>query len=147
MRPRVTFITVLAGLMGLGWGVHSAFGANDAPLSATWNIAPSGRAASSGELLFRMTPADGSDPVEITVGVLSGSSDVSIARSIRGTLATSLRADQFNVTMGEGANVRVSDQRGQPRFSLELVDSDVENLRVVVQSAEPTASPTVPAQS
>ena len=34
------------------------------PLSEAWNIASSGRAASSGELMFRITPGDGSDPVE-----------------------------------------------------------------------------------
>ncbi len=32
------------------------------PLSGAWNIASSGTAGSSGELLFRLTPADGGDP-------------------------------------------------------------------------------------
>jgi hypothetical protein len=124
-----------------------AIAANNVPLSGTWNIAPTGSAASSGELLFRMTPGDGGDPVEVTVTVSSGTNDVGVARDIRQALSTQLARDRFNVQLGQGANVLVSDPRGRPNFSLELLDSDVENLRVVVQSVDATASPTVPEQA
>ena len=36
---------------------------------------------------------------------------------------------------------------GKSGFSLELIDSDVENIRVAVQSTEPVAPPTVPKQA
>ena len=124
-----------------------AVAANNTPLSGTWNIAPSGSAASSGELLFRMTPGDGGDPVEVTVSVSSGTNDLGVARDIRQALSTQLARDRFNVQLGQGANVLVSDPRGRPNFSLELVDSDVENLRVDVRSVDATASPTVPEQA
>jgi len=116
------------------------------PLAGSWSIAPTGSAASSGELLFRVTPGDG-DPVEVTVNVRSGSNDVSIARDIRQALSAQLRRDRYNVQLGEGANVLVSDQRGRPNFSVELIDSDIDNLRVAVRNIEPAASPTVPAQA
>ena len=45
-----------------------------------------------------------------------------MARSIRRALSSQLRRDRYNVQLGEGANVLVSDPRGQPNFSLELVD-------------------------
>ena len=125
----------------------SAIAANDTPLSGAWNIAPSGSAASTGELVFRMTPADGGDPVEVTVTVRSGTNDIGVARDIRQALGSQLRRDRFNVELGEGANVLVTDPRGKPNFSLELLDSDVENLRVLVQSVAPAAPPTVPAQA
>jgi hypothetical protein len=125
----------------------AAIAANNTPLSGSWNISPSGSAASSGELLFRMTPGDGGDPVEVTVAVLSGTNDVGVARNFRQALGTQLAPDRFNVQLGQGANVLVSDPRGRPNFSLELLDSDVENLRVVVRSVGAAASPTVPAQS
>ena len=48
---------------------------------------------------------------------------------------TQLRGDRFNVEAGEGANVLVTSA-GKTGFSLELVDSDVENVRVAVQSAD-----------
>jgi len=121
--------------------------ANNTPLSGAWNIAPSGSAASTGELVFRMTPGDGSDPVEVTVTVRSGTNDIGVARDIRQAMSAQLRRDQFNVQLGEGANVLVTDPRGKPNFSLELLDSDVENLRVVVQSVAPGAPPTVPEQA
>ena len=118
--------------------------ANNTPLSGTWNIAPSGSAASTGELLFRMTPGDGGDPVEVTVSISTGTNELGVARDIRQALSMQLARDRFDVQLGQGANVLVSDPRGRPNFSLELVDSDVENLRVDVRSVDATASPTVP---
>jgi hypothetical protein len=125
----------------------SALAANGPPLASSWNIATAGDATSSGDLDFRITPNDGSDPVDITVPVISGASQDSVARSIGRSLSSQLRRDRYNVQVGEGANVMVSDSRGQPNFSLELVDSTIENVRVTVRSAEPVAPPTVPAQS
>ena len=116
------------------------------PPAGVWNIAPTGRAGSSGDLHFRITQNDGSDPVDITVPVMLGAKETTVARSIHNSLGSQLRRDRFKVELGEGANVLVSDSRGQPNFSLELVDSDVEDLRVAVQSVTPAASPTVPQQ-
>ncbi len=137
----------------LGCAAALMFGAGAAraasvPLSSSWNIQSAGSAGSSGELLFRVTPGDADvDPIEVTVSVLAGSNETAIARKIQSTLATQLRADRFNVTLGQGANVLVTEQLGRPNFSLELVTSDVENVRVAVQSTQPTAPPTVPPQA
>jgi hypothetical protein len=127
-----------------GLSAQDAVAANQPPLSESWNIRPSGSAASSGELLFRVTPPDGNDPVEITVPVLAGASDVAVARTIRRALDAQLGS--VSVTLGEGANVLVADPRGRANFSVELVTSDVENLRVAVSATAPIASPTVPPQ-
>jgi hypothetical protein len=145
MDTRVKFFVAVVSLLLLAAATYAA---SNAPLSGEWNIRPSGTAASNGELVFRMTPGDTEqDPVEVTVFVRSGTSDVAVARDIRQALSNQLRRDRFNVTLGEGANVLVTDSRGQPNFSLELLDSDIDNLRVAVQAVEPAASPTVPAQS
>jgi len=124
-----------------------AFAANGPPLASVWNIAPTGNATSSGDLVFRVTPGDGSDPIEITVPVIMGARQETVARSIRNSLNSQLPQQKFNVELGAGTNVLVSDPRGQPNFSLELLDSDVENLRVAVASVTPAASPTVPPQT
>jgi hypothetical protein len=121
--------------------------ANTPPLSDSWNIAPSGTASSSGELLFRVTPGDGDDATEVTVFVLSGTNDTGVASNIRRALNSQLRADRFNVEPGEGANVLLTNGGRNDGFSIELIDSDVENVRVVVQSAVPVAPPTVPEQA
>lgn len=125
----------------------AAFAFAGPPLAGVWNIAPTGRAGTSGGLHFRITQNDGSNPVDITVPVIMGAKEHTIARSIKNSLGSQLRRDRFKVELGEGNNVLVSDQRGQPNFALELIDSDIEELRVAVQSVTPSASPTVPPQS
>jgi hypothetical protein len=139
-------IRVLLLAAALALPASLAISANTMPLSPAWNIAPSGTAASSGELLFRVTPADGGDATEVTVYVLSGTNDTGVASNIRRALNSQLRTDRFNVEPGEGANVLLTSN-AKPGFSLELVDSDVENVRVSVQSAAPVAPPTVPKQA
>ena len=86
------------------------------------------------------------NPVDITVPIMSGAKEGSIARNIQRALSSQLRADQFDVEAGEGTNVLVTSA-GEHGFSVELIDSDVENVRVAVQSAAPAAPPTVPKQS
>ncbi len=125
----------------------AAFAFAGPPLAKVWNIAPTGRAGTSGDLHFRIHQNDGSDPVDITVPVIVGAKDQTIARSIRNSLGSQLRRDKFKVELGQGTNVLVSDQRGQPNFAIELIDSDIDELRVAVQSVTPSAPPTVPTQS
>jgi hypothetical protein len=125
----------------------NTFAANGPPLASEWNIAPTGSAGSSGDLTFRITPGDGSDPIEITVPVMNGAKQDSVARRIRNSLSSQLPQQRYDVELGAGTNVLVRDPRGQPNFSLELIDSDVENLRVAVQSVTPAAAPTTPAQT
>jgi len=125
----------------------SAFAAAAPPLAGVWNIATSGKASSSGDLAFRVTPGNRADPVDVTVPVIAGAGEESVARSIQRALAAQLPRQQYSVQLGQGANVLVSDPRGRPNFSLELVDSDIDNMRVQVQSVTPSASPTVPAQA
>jgi hypothetical protein len=124
----------------------AAVGIAAPPLAGSWNITPSGSAASSGDLLFRVTPGGG-DPVEITVPVHSGADDVAVARSIRQALSSQLRRDRYTVQLGEGANVLVSDPHGKPTFSIELINSDIDNMRIAVRNIEPAATPTVPSQA
>lgn len=141
MKIRATLLAITAATLA-----QFAGAANTPPLSDTWSIAPSGTASSSGELLFRLTPGDGGDATEITVSVASGTDETGVASNIRRALNTHLRGDRFEVEAGEGANVLVK-ATGKSGFSLELVDSDVESLRVAVQSAQPVAPPTVPRQA
>jgi len=124
-----------------------AFSAAGPPLAGVWNIAPTGSAGSSGDLVFRVNRGDGSDPVEISVPVRLGADQATVARGIRSALSSQLGRGHYQVELGEGGNVLVSDPRGQPNFSVELLDSDVDGLRVAVQSVTPSAAPTVPTQS
>jgi hypothetical protein len=139
MNIRIMLIASVAAI------AHMAIAANSLPVSNAWNIAPSGDAESSGELHFRMTAGE-ADPVDITVPIMSGAKEASIARYIQRALSSQLRAHRLSVEHGEGANVLVTSS-ANASFSLELVTSDVENVRVAVRSATPIAPPTVPEQA
>jgi len=137
-------VKIRALLIATAASLLAAVGVAAPPLAGSWNITPSGSAASSGELLFRVAPARG-DPSEIKVSVRSGNDDVTVARSIRQALSAQL--PRYSVELGEGANVLVSDPRGKPSFSIELLDSNIKSLRVSVRNIEQGATPTVPAQT
>jgi hypothetical protein len=128
-------------------GAALAYAAPAPPSAGVWNIATTGDASSSGDLEFRITSTDGSAPVEVTVPVSAGASQDSVARSIRSALRSQLPRDRYDVQLGEGGNVQVSDPRFRPNFTLELLASDIDNLRIAVKSVTPAAPPTVPPQS
>src|SRR5688572_9906755 len=129
MFPRTFIMIALPGLMVTASAVQAE---NSPPLSESWNISSSGKAATSGELLFRVTPQEGAGPVEVTVFVLSGTNETGVASSIRRALVNQLDAQRFDVAEGEGANVLLSGDRAGSAFSVELIDSDVQDVRVVV---------------
>jgi len=139
VKIRIMLIATIAAI------AQVAGAANSLPLSNAWNIAPSGNATSSGALHFRMTAGD-ANPVDITVPIMSGAKEGSIARYIQRALSSQLRTHHIDVEAGEGTNV-ILKGAGDNGFSVELVGSDVENVRVAVQSAEPTVPPTVPKQA
>ena len=144
MFPRTFIMVALPGLLLAASAVQAE---NSPPLSESWNISSSGKAATSGELLFRVTPQEGTGPVEVTVFVLSGTNETGVASSIRRALVNQLDAQRFDVAEGEGANVLLSGDRAGSAFSVELIDSDVQDVRVVVNSVAPAPPPTVPQQA
>ncbi len=127
-------------------GAGAVRAANSLPLADAWNITSAGEASSSGALLFRVSGESGRDPIEVTVYVLSGANETGVASSIRKALSSQLDRRRFNVEAGEGPNVLLTGENRNRGFSVELIDSDVENVRVMVQSATPVAPPTVPSQ-
>jgi len=112
--------------------------------AGSWNIALTGQAGSSGGLHFRLTPNDGSTPVDIVVNVIIGAREQTIAKSVRYSLASQLRPDRFKVELGEGNNILVTDLQGQPDYSLELLETDIDNVRVAVRSVIVAPAPDQP---
>ena len=118
MKIRIMLMVTIAAI------AQMAGAANSLPVSNAWNIAPSGNATSSGELHFRMTAGD-TNPVDITVPIMSGAKEGSIARYIQRALSSQLRTHHIDVEAGEGTNV-ILKGAGDNGFSVELVGSDVE---------------------
>jgi hypothetical protein len=137
--------------MSLPLAAQDQAGGSSVPLSKAWNIASTGKAASSGELLFRVTPGSGEDPVEVSVFVLSGSNETGVASSIRRALSTQLDPQSYDIEAGQGANVLITAEdttsESSQGFAIELLGSDVDDVRVMVRSAAPVAPPTVPSQN
>jgi len=80
VKIRIMLIATIAAI------AQMAGAANSLPVSNAWNIAPSGNATSSGSLHFRMTAGD-ANPVDITVPIMSGAKEGSIARYIQRALS------------------------------------------------------------
>jgi hypothetical protein len=139
----ILLASMVVGATLVGAGVVRA--ADGPPISGAWSITSSGTAETSGELLFRVT-GQGRSPVEVTVFVLSGSNETGVASSIRKAFTAQLDNSRYDVAAGEGANVMLTGDASNRGFSVELIDSDIQNIRVMVQSATPVAPPTVPPQ-
>ena len=121
-----------------------AFADNGPPLASVWNIAPTGSADSSGALRFRVKPDDG-EPVDISVPVIMGANAETIARGIRRSLSSQLAPGSLQGAARARAPTCWSATRAAARTSpSSWSNSDVDNLRVAVQSVTPSASPTVP---
>lgn len=96
-----------------------------------WNIELEGQAIKAGDLVFRVTPRQG-DPTDITVNVTPGREESKVVKDVRDALAAKLSPDRFTVE-SSGNDITIKKKDGQPDFSLELVDSSVQNVSVKIE--------------
>jgi len=112
--------------MLLASGVHSA---DSPPRSNKWRLEVSGDAESDGVLKFRIQPKDGA-PVEVTANVDDGRSENGVARDIREAFQAQLPKGSYSVETDDGEDVLIKKDFGEPDFSIELISSTVEDVRV-----------------
>jgi hypothetical protein len=103
--------------------------AADAPRSNKWRLEVSGDAESDGVIKFRVKPRDGA-PVEVTASVEDGRSENGVARDIREAFQAQLPKGDYSVETDDGEDVLIKKDFGEPDFSVELVSSTVEDVRV-----------------
>ncbi len=101
---------------------------DSAPLSNKWRIQCSGGAESSGVIRFRVTPKGGA-PVEVMVSVADGRSENGVARDIRDAFRQALPRG-YSAETDDGEDVLLKKGFTRPRFSLELISSTVEDVRI-----------------
>lgn len=106
--------------------------ADGAPTANKWRIELDGQAMKTGEMTFRVTPRQG-DATDVVVSIRSGRAENNVAKDVRDALAAKLSPQRYSVEVDDGEDVLVKKAEGQPDFSLELVDSSVENVRVKVK--------------
>jgi hypothetical protein len=104
--------------------------ADDAPQPAgKWRIEMSGgHATESGQVQFRITPHEG-EPILVTARVGRGHGETIVAKDVLDALKHQLPKERFGAEIFSGQQVVVKPHRGEPDFTVELVESAVPGIR------------------
>lgn len=128
------FLAMLGLACGLGLGSATAVASDTAhapSLSNKWRIEVSGGANSSGYLLFRITPDQGT-PVDVKVNIDDGRGENAVAGDIKSAMKKTLDGKTYKVEVDDGEDVLVKKHKG-PNFALELVESTVKHTRIKIE--------------
>lgn len=107
--------------------------ADGAVASNKWRVELDGAAIKTGEMKFRLTPSQG-DVTDVTVSVKAGLDENAVAKEVRDALAAKLSPQRYRVEVDDGEDVLIKKMEGQPDFAFELVESDVQNITIRIQS-------------
>jgi hypothetical protein len=99
-------------------------------LSNKWRIEVSEGANSDGNIVFRVTPDQGT-PTDVTVAIKDGRSENDVAKDIVAGLKQGLDAKVYKIERDDGEDVLVKKRKG-PSFELKLVESTVKSVRINV---------------
>jgi hypothetical protein len=100
-------------------------------LSNKWRIEISEGANSDGNIVFRVTPDQGT-PTDVTVAIKDGRNENNVARDIVAGLKQGLDKKVYKVERDDGEDVLVKKRKG-PNFELKLVESTVKSVRINVE--------------
>jgi len=106
--------------------------ADSSPTANKWRIELDGQALKSGDIQFRVTPRQG-ESTDITVNIRSGRAENNVARDVRDAFAAKLSPERYSVEVDDGEDVLIKKKEGQPDFALELLESDVQNVRIRIE--------------
>jgi len=106
--------------------------ADSSPSSNKWRIELEGKAVQSGDLEFRVTPSQG-DAIDVVATIHSGRSENKVAKDVRDAFAAKLSPERYTVEVDDGEDVLIKKKDGQPDFTLELVESSVQNVSVKIE--------------
>jgi hypothetical protein len=104
--------------------------AEDLKLSNKWRVEVSETARSDGNIIFRVTPKDGT-PTDVTVAIKDGRGENNIAGDIRDAFRATLDKEEFHSETDDGEDVLLKKRKG-PNFELKLVESTVKATRINV---------------
>jgi hypothetical protein len=100
-------------------------------LSNKWRIAVSEGANSDGNIVFRVTPDQGT-PTDVSVAIKNGRGENNVASDIRTALKQGLDKKVYKVEVDDGEDVLVKKRKG-PNFELKLVESTVKSVRINIE--------------
>jgi len=100
--------------------------------SNKWRIEVSEGARSTGEIVFEVTPQEGSGQL-VTVPIARGTRENNVARAIKDVFEQALDDRRYHVERDDGEDVLVKKRRGAEVFSLRVISSTVEAVRLYIQ--------------
>lgn len=106
--------------------------AGTSPTANKWRIALDGKAQSSGQLEFRVTPRQG-EAIDVVANIRSGRAENNVAKDVRDAFAAKLSPERYSVEVDDGEDILIKKKDGQPDFALELVESSVQNLSIKIK--------------
>jgi hypothetical protein len=107
--------------------------ADGAASANKWRLELDGAAVKTGDITFRLTPRQG-DATDVVVSIVAGRKENAVAKDVRDALAAKLSPQRYTVEVDDGEDVLIKKKEGQPDFSFELVESDVQNITIKIQS-------------
>jgi hypothetical protein len=128
---KLSIRTLLPAIAAVATFVAAPSLAEDLKLSNKWRVEVSETARSDGNIVFRVTPKDGT-PTDVTVAIKDGRGENNIADDIRDAFRTTLDKAEFHSETDDGEDVLLKKRKG-PNFELKLVESTVKATRINVE--------------
>jgi hypothetical protein len=100
--------------------------------SNKWRIEVSEGARSTGEFVFQVTPQDGPGQL-VTVPIARGTRENNVAKAIKDVFEGELDDRRYHIERDDGEDVLVKKRRGSENFSLRVISSTVEAVRLYIQ--------------
>jgi len=106
--------------------------AADTPAATSkWRVDFNGKAASDGEMQFRVTPQTG-EPILVTAKINQGRAQIYIAQDVLADFKAQLPKERFRAEIVAGERLLVKAHSGEQAFVLELVTSSVAGTHIHV---------------
>jgi hypothetical protein len=128
---KLSIRTLLPAVAAVATFVGATACAEDLKLSNKWRVEVSETARSDGNIVFRVTPKDGT-PTDVSVAIKDGRGENNIAGDIRDAFRATLDKEEFHSETDDGEDVLLKKRKG-PNFELKLVESTVKATRVNVE--------------
>jgi hypothetical protein len=104
----------------------------DLSYSNKWRIEVSEGARSTGEFVFHVAPRGGQSQL-LTVPIARGTRENNVAKAIKDVFENELDQGLFHVERDDGEDVLVKKRHDSANFSLRVISSTVEAVRIRVQ--------------
>jgi len=125
---RIRALVLILCFLGIGVAMGSSVWSRP---SNTWRIKFNKRAASSGELIFRVEPTD-EELTEIQIEIEEGWKEEIVALVVRNGFQEQLPEELYHV-QAKGETVLIRKRRGSSAFELHLGFSSVKDLQIKIK--------------